>query len=442
MKELEQLRRDCDQAEGRNAFGAVLSVVEHFGDWAPWVLKPELIAVARAFHPLTEPSLQQLQRVGTCGVLFICTTPHSALQRAFFLPLQWVPKSAAHPASCPLDLHGKKVADVLRVDGFVLRPFGQVGAAAVELVCQPEITSWDSAWLPLALGLLSAQAGRPLNTGTLAAGAWSQDQGLTQVGNIEEKTELAIQLRAHRLLIPEGNECEARKVLGRHGGSLKLVPLGSGQVDFRELMRPVVTELLLEPAWEAAEQELQGYYSALRSHGKPDDADRWYERVLVPRIAVRLREQWLAKKQSGAEGEILVTVLSHSPSASFLAMAVVWPKRCFLLYTKDLARYLARLEEMLAWHRELLPPDFELRRLETASQDALLELIGRFREETLADVPGGRVVVDLTPGTKEMTLALFAEATRPSDYALYIRSQQDPARKPIPFTETLRVWQR
>ncbi|RMG33056.1 MAG: hypothetical protein D6725_16535 [Planctomycetota bacterium] len=429
------LLEKCRQWPGSPTPGLALLLVERFGDWAPWLLDRSVLDAAPPFHHVPAPSPDTLQQVGACGVLFVCRPPLPALRSEFVLPLQWVPQERARSGFEPLHRRGQTVAAALGIEGYVLEPLGHVTQEAVELVCCEESSSWRSGWLALALGLLSAATGRPLTAGTLATGAWDDARGLVPVDHIPEKARLVTELGARRLLIPDRNATEVA------AGAVEVVPLPCREIRFDHVIRPIAAELLVEPPADAPDNELQDHYRALRACAGSDPADAWYERRLLPLIALRLRRQW--EEQGHPSPEVLVSLVSQSPPASLLAMAASAAKRIVVLHTDDaeIRQHAARLEKLIGAHPDLLAPGFELTMVPVSDNDALLQKIGQIRDGELKHVPSGQVCVDLTPGTKEMTISMFANAARPGDLGVYVRTRHQK-RQPVPLTEELRVWRR
>ncbi len=419
----------------------LLTVVDQFGDWASWVLAEDVLQRAeKVFCSVGRPDLDVLQQPGACAPLFVTDGSTPCLRRTFALPLRWVPegKEARGGARVPF---GDRVARILGITGWVLRPLGRVAPEVVDFLCAEDFTSWDSAWVPIAIGLLSAEGGWPVRAGVLSTGAWSAEAGLGPVGYVQEKVRLAMELGARQLLLPRLNCEEAQRVLRSNGGStLELVPLRHGCVRFREVVSPVFGQLPVPPAVGCNEQDQVDYVKALVNYGQLRRAAQYYREAVMPRVASRLRHEWL-EATGIATPDMLVTIASASPVAACYSISACRPRSVLLLHDRSMARKAEEIQQMV----DMLDLGSERPRIQTiaaSDRDDLLRRIRQLERPSLLSTDGP-LVVDLTPGTKEMTLELVLSVAQKGDLGIYIAHKvysSQGAQFVVPHSETLRVW--
>jgi hypothetical protein len=198
----------------------------------------------------------------------------------------------------------------------------------------------------------------------------------------------------------------------------------------RAALRDYLDELRVPPGPDRPRAARREYYLSCAHEMR---ARKYYRTTLLPDIITELRAQW--ERQAGpAAASHLVTVASDSPELAAMAVAVVRPRRCLLLSTRDKAAKADEALELIREHAagcEVVPHPFP----DLAAM--LADLAEPVRAFT-AGCPPEEVVLDLTPGTKEISLALAFEAARAGNRLSYVRHDRRDARV-VPFSERLMV---
>jgi hypothetical protein len=155
-------------------------------------------------------------------------------------------------------------------------------------------------------------------------------------------------------------------------------------------------------------------------------ADAFYRDVLQPEIEARCRSQlppgWFDRPRR------LVTILSESPELAVLTVAIVRPASVFLLYSPKTERHLA---DTLSRLTDLVPS--EAVRPLLIADDTRPGRLEREVIEAAAALPPDELVIDLTPGTKGMTVALWYHLAAPGRRMIYIQTQWGEARRELRF---------
>ena len=158
-------------------------------------------------------------------------------------------------------------------------------------------------------------------------------------------------------------------------------------------------------------------------------ADRYYRQCILPDVVEDVREQVRQLRPSHWPRN-LVTIVSDSPELIELTARAFTPTRILVLYSEQKKVYLEPALE--AVRRDVpgcdpIPHSFHMGPSMIAD---MREGIDTFT----AGVSPEDLVFDLTPGNKEMSLALAMELAPPGAWLFYLRHQFE-GRTPKPFTE-------
>ncbi len=287
-----------------------------------------------------------------------------------------------------------------------------------------------SGWAPLAAALwVAAQGGRSdLRVG--ATGAWIPKRGLQPV-LLEGKLQAAAELGIRQFFVPECQLPQAQRACEGVHPAPDVQPLPTGTTDWRETLHPLLAQMDYPPD-EHASPEVQAQWYVRQ----PDlqKARHYYHRMLLSPIADRLRKQWEA--QVGQSCSQLVTIISHNPELAVLTTLMTGAQRVVVLFTRDQAPNLNVFKRLLRQANSQV----EIGTREFATAEELAQQAGPVVGELADQLPPEHLAVDLTPGTKEMTLAMFA-AARAGNRLVYLRHRIQQ-RRAVPFSERLRVFDR
>lgn len=380
---------------------------------------------------LVEPSLPTA--AGSGVILFAQETPPPwpLLPRAFLLPLVWredTPNSPQLP-SCLQHL-AREVAEALQLPSWGLHLSADAGLVGVDLSLFDDVLSVASGWAALAGSLLvAAEGGRP-SPAVWATGAWNPHSGIRPIGHLELKVDLACQWRVRQLFVPESQVDLARQLARARNADLQIGRLYEGQSDPREALRDYRWALDLPPLPTAPRDQRRDYF--LRQ--QPEQRARDYYRThLLPDIVRDLAQQW--DEQGGTPASHLVTIVSDNPELAFLTLAMVRPQKALLLATSDKQAGCAEVRQLLSdGHLGKHVAGVQCEFAEFQNQEELLiQLAERVCRFVATASPEG-VVLDLTPGTKEMSLRLALEVARPGNRKCYVRHRRQGSRV-VPLSE-------
>lgn len=428
-----------------------IQLEQKMGALACWLLEPEVLKLARRRwnRPCPNIDLYRVNGPGFCLILCV-QVGHGfpALRRSFGVPLRWWPRTALPRGIEPVqgtlaelaaDVQQTLARERPKLQGYVLCPAEPVPREAMALLEDDQVCTLESGWLPVALGLLTAHYRYPLASGLVATGAWRADTGLMHVGEIPEKVRLAVDLGARWMLVPSANKDEAeeaRNKLGVDEQSLTVVPLVHDEPNFFRVVRDVVHPIFSEPAPNATPEQLKEYFFLLHALGEAARAREFAQTRIHPLVIQRLRQEW-ERETGNQEIDYLLTIASGSPETACYAIGACCPRCVFVFYTEDNKPNLRRLLDMLDSAPTHQRPA-HITPVECKDIDDLIRKAELYRANLPADAT---VALDLTPGTKEMTLAFALDISRPRDFNLYIRHRIED-RLPVPFSQDLCVWGR
>jgi len=402
-----------------------LSDLALLGDAAPWLLRDEVLRCLQAevprFERLSLPYRPELpDQVGACCIIY-ATEEYPALRPAFLVALQWR-EGGSHDHGLPAKLWG--------LANRVLRQVNQMGLwtlhrlspyDTLDLAAFDEFLEHESGWAPLAGGLLVLTRGGRPRPDVWATGSWDGNGGVMRVGGLEAKLDLARRWNATEFFLPESQADP--KCAG-----LKLRALRSGLRAPADALSDYLTTLHAEPDMPRLGNDEDflrcvEYYKLL-----PNRDERripFYFSHLLPTLAERHRET-IRDSWPDCKPDYHVTVVSDSPDVVVLNALVSGARHCLLLRSNP-------EEETVDGGRPPARPTKALiERLKMEGIDCMLgpfdigrhaDLLRQFRAHLDAFLPSeldhARVLYDLTPGKKTMTLAL-AEVAQPGSWLMYL----------------------
>jgi len=425
----------------------------HLGRSAPWILKREILEKAleegiRSGLTSDQTRAWQLPSLptglGACWVAAVRKTDqYAALRPAVVLPLRW--RKGGPPANAELPKNLREVADkvveallisgdIASGDGWGLHPAedGLFAGAAADFLKG----DYRSAWVPLAAGLLLAAGEGSPRPEVWATGAWSAEAGILAVGGIEAKLRLAAEFGAAHFFLPQKQTAQAEHVVQTFPAKLQIESLAEAKSSPRQAMRRYLSVLGVRAGrYDPPEDRARSYLRI----DDPEERRRYYIECLAEDIADALRHQ------AGPEQLIckrLVTIASDSPELAYLTHLIFRPRSSVILYTGGGNN--GRFEEFARKAQGLLREKGFEAALEEIHDDDLLGLIRQFRGCLQRTAPrpeeGDSLVIDVTPGTKPMSLA-WAYVAPAQARIVYLQHTLDPnLRKPKPFTERLSIY--
>jgi hypothetical protein len=428
--------------------GAALEAAVRLGPLASWWLRTEVLEQAARLQPAfaacwTPPRLTPV--LGGCPVAVVLARPreYPLLRPAFLFPLRWLRDREDDPL-LPRALHelARQVAAALSGEPRVgtawgLQPHFGPGSEALDL--RELDFTFASGWAPLAGGLLLAADGLLPDPHTWASGAWDPYTGVAAVEGLAAKLQLAREHRARSFFLPLGQRSEAQGWTDAAAGApLELGWLyPSERPSPRQVLRAYLAGLGLPPGREEPFEDRCRYH-ALQPRDHPA-TERYYAEALLPDVAAGLRRQ-VESDWPGWRPACLVTVLSASRALVRLAAEALAVREVVLLHTED-----DPSEHILAARDEVCA-DLQARgtscRPVAFREEGLAAMIQALRAQltaALGAVSPEEVVFDMTPGKKNMTLALSRAAPQGS-WLIYCRHEQLPDGRPRPGSERIERW--
>lgn len=372
------------------------------GPLAPWLMQPE--------HRLVQPQL--LDRVGAVHLLLVARRPdetQAVLAPGFVLPCLWC-AGGLEPSRLPQKLVAlsRRVAELAKVPGFTLQldprlePM-DLGGLEVEV---------ESCFAPLYAALVLASLGAQPAPGVFATGQELDGSTLGAVQGIEAKLGAVHALRLERavVFVPAGNLQRAREVVRQLDASIDVRPYPVSEPSLARTMAPHLAQLDVPP--QRLPDNLQVRLDwANRDYRLflPERTDFYLEH-LVHDLAARLAEdpcvaRWPVRS--------LALAVSFNWSLVVLLVHALRPQRLLLLHSPETERHQASIERAISGvpsvlqHVEVVEP----------GESSALELL----EPWLAEQ--GRSAVEVTGGTKAMSVLLTVAAQRSGAELLYLRHE-------------------
>jgi len=425
------------------------ALASDLGGLARWLLRSEVLDLAasaweqqgnpdQAEHLRRSPRLPRTR--GSCWVVFVVDQPrYPLLREAFVLPLRWQRWADVETVArwgsdlpAPLVREAKSVLQVLhafKTSGERSQPTDW--SLRLNVDSQPDLynleeldglTDASSGWASLAAGWLIAARGGLIDPSVWASACWD-DNGLQPVRGLDAKLRLASELGAKRFFaVPAQRGPETGALAQRLG--LRLEDLEPDTVHPLHALRPLARALAVPPeapqdpdSWEMA----TAYYHLLRTDlNDPKGAAEFYLSSVLPAVVAGCRGQ--SEQQDpellGQRGS-LITILSGSPELVELAVLVFRPRRCLVLFTSQTEGQLTQARQRITAAVGDCSFEWELidRQLRPGGLPARVHSFARA-------FPDWPVLIDLTPGTKLMTLALDRDLSDCRARRFYFMTEQ------------------
>ncbi len=277
--------------------------------------------------------------------------------------------------------------------------------------------SLASGFVPLASALIVAANGGEPAVGVWSTGAWNAEFNFCEnVDGVPQKVRTALSFGAEHVFVPSGNYHEAAREAARPE-QVHALAVGPS---LDRVLAPLLVAYRAEPPANASYEEKRAYYVYTAEYD-PSRARRYYDRALLEDVAARVTQRMDAQLCSLVEGRCaLVTVASQSPGVVLLAALVFRPCRIVLVY--DDAQAAKQVNDEL---RQRGYSNVVCLRLDEDHLGTVRQLAAKINECT-AGLP---VIIDLTPGSKSHTLALYRAPVQRA-HRVYLRNRwTQPSRK-------------
>lgn len=453
----DDLRRRLGQPLHQLTPPAATDIVLRLGGLAPWCLRPEVLRVAADNDAIPAASRQAWRQTpplpatfGCCWVIFATDRqlPHELLRPALVLPLRWLPRQPHSPrlpgglADVAADVAADVVAHLAAQDRPEARDWGLALGAGLEAWDLSDVPlECSSGWASLAAGLLVAARGGSPDPRIWATGAWDGRDGIRPVDFLAEKLELAVQYGVRAVFVPQV-QCQAAR--GVAGGRLEIGCLRMAERDPLRALGDLAQRLELPPPPPDGPDDVQGFLRCRRYYeNQPRGESRtaqYYWTHLLPTITQHRRAQ-LVQQYPACRPTHMVTIVSGSPELVLLAARALDVRRCLLLYTpdenprQDQTGRMEMVRQLLAADgRDCVPAPF-------ANDETLEREIPAAIRRFVQTQPPDTLLLDLTPGTKWMTL--IADRAMPAGaWRLYVKNDtlSSPDHRPGPGSEHLVCW--
>lgn len=465
----EHLRRECCRPVGQLQPFDASQLCLKFGGLARWCLRPEVLVIAAADDSVPEAvrdTWRAPTRVptahGACWVVFGTDRPDEVplMRRAFVLPFRWVPCAIEQSRTrTNADTGDEEAGLELRrgdretlppglasVRDGVLQELGESSTAkgrrwTLQLARElgaPDLRRFElaceSGWAALAAGLLVAAEGGAPDARVFATGCWSPGAGIRPVGeeHLASKLSAALELGATRFFVPDSQASRARDLVRqRCGGELEIAALHESTPDPRRALHDYLRHFDLPPDRGASRDSRRRYY--LRQSNEAW-AKEYYRRNLLPEIIEHCRSQLDAAGWTDRPTH-LVTIASDNSELVPLGIEVLRPAECLVVYTDDYAPRTALTRDMARDNTV----GCKVQERAFVDLDALREgmdgAITAFLEGSKAE----RVVFDLTPGPKDVSLSWVLDLAAPGNHLFYLRHRRQGF-KVDPFSEQPHIW--
>lgn len=420
-----------------------LRAVNVLGGLAPGWLHPDVAAKARsATGDETAAWLGGMPKLpaevgATWVILAQDERPMFPLLRsAFVLPLHWR-RGRTHCESLPLKLRvlAQAIATDLGSTEWGIEPNECLGRLS-DLNWLDELGAFESAYVSLAGGLIAAIAGRGPDPTIWATGAWRPGAGIREVGRMRQKLELARDYEVTRFFVPSQVANEARQLVdGWRGAGMEVGELDAGNESIRMAIRAYTRALKVPPPDDAPFEELARYY--LDDLETEAEYKAWYRLHLMPKIIERCRAN-LERDYPDLPAPVCYISFADNVDLVTISSMVMRPERALLMFTGD------REDQAGETKREIgqrtggsTNVTLEL----VKNDDHIGTTVAALVRPFVSGVDPSRVVLDLTPGHKLMTLSLALDAAQAGNTFAYLRHKlRHP--KVEPGTERFRLWRK
>jgi hypothetical protein len=277
----------------------------------------------------------------------------------------------------------------------------------------------DSAWVPLAGGLIAAalrDGCRLRDAQVWATGCWDPENGIRSVGGIEVKLRTAAAFGARVVFVPEANQDEARTIASGLQPALDVRALRMGTCDPWKALEAYRLRLELPPSADDPFPDRRDFY--LRQPNDDERTRQFYEASLLPDLIESASRQVRRRWDDWRPDHLVTVVSAGSLELVPLEVGALRPRHVWLVHTAD-------------FREKLGPVRDRLRRLFAGmDQPVVVHDEPGFRDvaELLQGLPArlatclgdsGSRVLDVTLGTAAMTLRLAGLGRPAQDHVIY-----------------------
>ncbi len=415
---------------------------------ARWIFRPEALEAARKSGIFSEtvsaglvhPRIPPIS--GACGVIIVLdaaggTTGLGLLGPSFVFPVQWkqgvrdsvrLPHSLLETArSVRKQLEQAKLPPPLESG----RPisWSSWGLQPLEIPDGLDVSDWplssDSGWFSLAGTLAVAAYGGRTNPEVGASIAWSALDGLAPVKCVEEKVRAACHA-GMKVFFVFGRDIETARSTGDGLGIECRRISETGAAGLWKALSPFLQELDVPPRGSPA--EVLDYYRRQKVlHGRRSVHQEYFVEEVLHELANRIRGKGI-QGLDGWPDRLLIVQSGDNWELALILHAVFRPAafKCLSCMTEDSGE---KADNFLK-AREILE-----RYLPEGSVDNLgdeSEVCDAARDFLVSPAPGGIGAVEITGGSKPMTVYLAWAAIYAGAHVLYLdaikdRNNPDPA---------------
>ncbi|MCA9167060.1 MAG: hypothetical protein KDB23_05310, partial [Planctomycetales bacterium] len=319
--------------------------------------------------------------------------------------------------------------------------------------------STESAWAPLAVGLIACLRNGELSEHLFVTGYWDTQRPIAiwdvTAEGFTTKLLTALEFGLTKFVVPPGRLEQAKQVFNKYQQSeIELLVLLQGSdtdnCDLAKAVMPAVNLGGVEPKWEEGCETDEAWVASAQNwylHSSRPKSTDFYGRELLRPIARLLRGQIdNVTCLQGWRPDHLVTIASTAEELIPLAISVFDPKRCTLFATRDV-EIKKSVDAAKGWLEDrdralrLRLRTIDIVRLEN-DISALSTMTQRVRHLERLNVDGcSGILLDLTPGRRVMQMAVLEGARQGDRIACWWHNTDPITRRSVPFTEQPLVWE-
>lgn len=411
------------------------SAAAMLGGAASWFLTDAVLKAAEQRGSLAA-TMSGASKIGSCFPLLVLDgakfRPHverGVLRGALTLPLRWV-QASAHDPRVPTRLReaASRVSDLMRQamvktaesrkplfdSADAWREGADLGAGlrlGWSVDDAPDLGALEvdpgSAWMALALGFTLASLKQRAEWNVFTTSCFDETDGPSRVSGLFEKIDFVRSLGDSVLFVSPADEVAAKSHAGASGG-LRIHALKAESSPLAALGQALALAGAVPLPDDPLDRMLE-HHRRLSAAGLRQDAAAFYSLRLFDRLIEATAAEFRNRNPTAEPVDVLISFVSTNPELTAFAVQALKPRRVVLFSTVTTNPKTKGAEER--------PPFRNLLRVATRLGQVLdvrepvenprLELIERALRKFVADLGPdcGRVVVDVTPGTKEWAIA-------------------------------------